>query len=279
MVHERMKLNGGAVLKKTLSILLSLCLLLWSAAAWAAPGADAILKSCAEAMETLDSVSVKGTLTMGIEGLTNTATHEALSGEIVRKPDRTRTFHALMEGMGYRAEAYAEEQDGKFVAYTRTNGAWSKRVLGATQPANWLEPAALVKVIGDLAELSVEDAAQAIGGKEVICVAGTIDFRKILSIDGVRAAVQQAQNLLRIDALPEDADLAVWVKAYVETDSNNLLRLEIDVSRPVSAFLTATMPNQPGMEVQQLKTEFIIGLDFLDFNNVADFEIPVEVKI
>ena len=257
-------------MKKTIAILLTFCLAIGFTAALAADSPAAIVAHCNQAMEQINSFAVKGTLTVGVEGLLNTAVYDAFSAKVFAEPLKV---HLFFEAMGTRFEAYAQELDGKLYLHQSTGPRWDTQVLEAE-----LSPVELAELLTLAEDLRAENAGS-VNGKEAWRLDADINLRQWMNEEDIEQAAGLVLGPQAMGLFPPYEPVIIAVAAYVEVETGYLMGLEIDLSLFASRMLTLLTPNQPGMESKPLAAEIKIGLDFSDWNTVADFEIPAELKV
>lgn len=256
-------------MRKTLAILMILCLAFGSTGALAADSPAAVMERCAQAMEQVGSFAAKGTLTVGVKGLVNSAVYDALSAEVFVEPLKV---HILFEAMGAKIEAYAEEVDGKLHLHAKTGFVWDTQALDVAE----LFSAETGPVL-PAEELHVE-RTQLADGREALRLSADIDLRQWLGEEEIQELIGQTMGVQAVGVYPPYEPVIVQIAAFVEVETGYLARVEIDLSQISSAVLTMLTPSQPGMESAPLEAEVKIGLDLFDWNTVADFEIPAEAK-
>ena len=267
-------------MKRTLAILIvlvALCMALGSGAALASDNpAVSILQRSVETMGQLSSVAVEGTLTIGIEGLLNTAVYDAFSAKLFMDPLKG---HMLFQAMGVKFEAYFEELDGTLYLYEQSGSRWHAQTLDVDlSAATELEPAELVAFLDSIEGLGIEGTEQ-IGGKEAWKMSAAINLREFVGQEEIEEAVGQVMGVPAMGIFPPYEPVPARIYAFVEGDTGHLLRMEIDLSQFASDMLTRLTPTQPGMTSAALVAEVKIALDFMDFDAVPDFEIPPEAKM
>ncbi|MCL2811401.1 MAG: hypothetical protein FWD25_05875, partial [Clostridia bacterium] len=229
----------------------------------------AIVERCNQAMEQISSFAVKGTLAVGVEGLLNTAVYDAFSAKVFAEPLKA---HVLFQAMGTRFEAYAQELDGKLYLYENSGSRWDGQTLEMG-----LNAAELTELL-TLAEGLRAEKAEPVNGKEAWRLSADINLRQWMTEEDIDQAVGMALGPQAMGLFPPYEPVIISVAAFVEVETGYLARVEIDLSEFASRMLTLLTPNQPGMQSKPLVAEIKIGLDFMDWNNVADFEVPAEAR-
>jgi len=260
---------GEMSMKKTLAILVAFCLTFGLTTSLAAGSPAAVVERCTQVMGQAGSFAAKGTLTVGVEGLLNTAVYDALSAEVFLEPLKARL---LFEAMGAKMEAYVEEADGKLYLYAKTGARWDTQILGGEDLLlAEFDPAVLAEGL-QVEKTELQD------GKKAWRLSADINLREWLDEADIEEMAGLALGLPAMGVFPPYEPVNLQIAAFVEVETGYLARVEIDLSQFASAILTMLTPSQPGMESEPLAAEIVISLGFFDWNAVKDFEIPAQAK-
>jgi len=265
-------------MKKSFAILFALVLTLALAAPAPAapepalPDAGALFESVSEAMLTVENYAFSFEMIVNFLG---TFQHINATGIYFQDPCKAKitfpaaTFDTTTEDV----EGYFEHAGDLMMTYIKMYGTWYKEIgsLDSVQLlADYQKMIAMMEAIQDM---WVEAPQELIQERAAYKLTLLLDVHTMIAQD--ETALGRFSDLLSTAGLSHvQDDPSMRLSIYVDADTSELLRMEIDMADFLMKIAEAmSLPYVPGE-----LTEYRMIMDLWDINAAPDFEIPPEAR-